>query len=134
FVEPIRESARFEAPPLVDDRDGDLDVRAWRFSYNARGIIEIPNRLLADKTAVIVVHPWGIDDGGGWKTPEPAGVAFACTPEKNQVCLRHMKEVINPFLKILRGKVGLVAYSLPGIEDSIRKKLYRSVRAKPSDA
>ena len=62
----------------------DLDVRAWRFSYNARGIIEVPNRLRADRTAVIVVHPWGIDDGQGWSTPEPAGVAFQCTPAKNR--------------------------------------------------
>ncbi len=50
------------------------DVRAWRFSYNARGIIEMPNRLRAKDTAVIMVHPWGIDDEQGWKTPEPTGV------------------------------------------------------------
>src|SRR5439155_14497521 len=42
--------------------------------------------------------------------------------------------VINPFLKSLRGKVGLVMYSLPGAEDPIRKKLYRSFRAKPTEA
>ena len=65
FVEPIRETARFEAPTLVDDAGADLEVRAWRFSYNARGIIEVPNRLRADRTAIIVVHPWGIDDGQG---------------------------------------------------------------------
>src|SRR5438034_2265092 len=82
FVEPIRETARFESPALVDDVDADLEVRAWRFSYNARGIIEVPNRLRAADTAIIVVHPWAIDDGQGWTTPEPAGVAFACTPEK----------------------------------------------------
>src|SRR5207245_3504162 len=52
FVEPIRETARFEAPLLVDDADADLDVRAWRFSYNARGIIELPNRLRVAETAV----------------------------------------------------------------------------------
>ena len=80
FVEPIREAARFEAPALVNDPGADLEVRAWRFSYNARGIIEVPNHLRADRTAVIVVHPWGIDDGQGWRTPEPAGVAFQCTP------------------------------------------------------
>src|SRR5690348_15284456 len=55
FVEPVREVARFEAPTLVDDPGADLEVRAWRFSYNARGIIEVPNRLRADRTAVIVV-------------------------------------------------------------------------------
>src|SRR5262245_9464338 len=42
FVEPIRETARFEAPLLVDDEGADLQVRAWRFSYNQRGIIEMP--------------------------------------------------------------------------------------------
>ena len=131
FVEPVREVARFEAPVLVDDPGADLDVRAWRFSYNARGIIEMPNRLRADRTAVIVVHPWGIDDGQGWKTPEPNGVCDFCTPAKNQLAARHTREVINPFLKSLRGKVGLVMYSLPGTEDPIRKKLYRSFRGQP---
>src|SRR5262245_26764554 len=53
FVEPIRETRRFEAPILVDDEGAALDVRAWRFSYNARGIVEIPNHLRADQTAVI---------------------------------------------------------------------------------
>src|SRR3954465_11104215 len=45
FVEPIREHARFEAPALVNDPGADLEVRAWRFSYNARGIVEVPNHL-----------------------------------------------------------------------------------------
>src|SRR5262245_62030192 len=45
FVEPVRELRRFEAPLLVNDQQADLSVRAWRFSYNARGIIEMPNRL-----------------------------------------------------------------------------------------
>ena len=44
FIEPVRELRRFEAPDLVRDPDADLHVRAWRFSYNARGIIEVPNR------------------------------------------------------------------------------------------
>jgi hypothetical protein len=134
FVEPVRETARFEAPVLVDDQGADLDVRAWRFSYNVRGIIEVPNRLRADRTAVLVVHPWGIDDGQGWKTPEPAGVAFACTPEKNRIAREHMRDVVNPFLKALRGRVAVVGYSLPGREDPIRKKLYRSVRGRPGAA
>lgn len=133
FVEPVRETARFEAQILVDDPEADLEVRAWRFCYNARGIIEVPNRLRADRTAVIVVHPWGIDDGQGWRTPEPAGVAFQCTPAKNQIVLDHAATVINPFLKTMRGRVSLVAYSLPGTEDPIRKQLYRSFRGQPSD-
>ena len=134
WVEPIRETNRFEAPILVDDKDADLSVRAWRFSYNARGIVEMPNKLRAKDTAVIMVHPWGIDDGQGWNTPEPAGVADFCTPEKNHLAARHTREVINPFLKSLRGKAGLVLYSLPGKEDPIRKKLYRSFRATPTAA
>ena len=134
FVEPIRASVRYEAPLLVNDKGADLEVRAWRFSYNARGIIEMPNRIRLDQTAVIMVHPWGIDDGQGWKTPEPAGAADFCTPEKNHVAGRHTREVIDPFLKKLRGKVAFVMYSLPGGEDPIRKKLYRSFRGRPSEA
>src|SRR5881397_1846672 len=42
FVEPVRELLRYEAPALVEDEGADLAVRAWRFSYNARGIIEMP--------------------------------------------------------------------------------------------
>jgi nicotinamidase-related amidase len=131
FVEPIRTGPRFEAALLVDDASADLDVRAWRFSYNARGVIEVPNRLAGRHTAIVVVHPWGIDDGQGWTTPEPAGVAFACTPFKNRLTLKHMAVVVNPFLKALRSKVGVVAYSLPGTADPIRKKMYRSVSHEP---
>src|SRR6266446_4531059 len=134
FVEPVRETARFEAPALVDDQGADLHVRAWRYSYNARGIIEMPNHLRAAETALIMVHPWGIDDAQGWKTPEPAGVCDFCTPQKNHLAARHTHDVINPFLKTLRGKVALVMYSLPGNEDPIRKKLYRSFRGRPSEA
>jgi len=133
WIEPIQETVRYEAPLLVDDPQADLNVRAWRFSYNARGIIEMPNRLDASKTAVVMVHPWGIDDGQGWRTPEPAGVADFCTPEKNHLAARHEREVVNPFLKSLRPNVAFVMYSLPGKEDSIRKKLYRSVRGKPTE-
>jgi nicotinamidase-related amidase len=132
YVEPITTGPRFEAPMLIDDVGADLDVRAWRFSYNARGIIEVPNRLAAKATAIIVVHPWGIDDGQGWKSPEPAGAAFHCTPFKNGLTLKHMKDVIDPFLKAGRDRVGLVGYSLPGTADPIRKKLYRSVGHQPT--
>lgn len=135
FVEPVRELVRYEAPMLIDDGPGaDLRVRAWRFSYNARGIIEMPNRLRARDTAVIVVHPWGVDDGQGWNTPEPAGAADFCTPAKNHLAARHTREVIDPFLKSLRGKVRFVMYSLPGDEDPIRRKLYRSFTSRPTEA
>ncbi len=133
FVAPIEEVARFEAPLLVDDKDANLHVRAWRFSYNARGIIEMPNRLRAAETAVIVVHPWGIDDGQGWKTPEPAGVCDFCTPAKNHLAARHTRGVINPFLKSLRGKVAFVMYSLIGPADPIRKKMYRTFDSRPTE-
>jgi hypothetical protein len=134
WVEPIREAVHYEAPPLVVDERADLDVRAWRFSYNARGIIEIPNRLDGRATALIVVHPWGIDDGQGWRTPEPAGVADFCTPAKNHLSHKHIAGVLNPFLKSLRPRVGFVMYSEPGGEDSIRKKRYRSIRTQPTAA
>lgn len=131
FVAAIRTGPRFVAPALLDESGADLGVRAWRFCYNARGVIEVPNRLLARNTAVVVVHPWGIDDGQGWKSPEPAGAAFAGTPEKNQLTLEHMRRVINPLLQSLRPRVGVVAYSLPGKEDPIRKKIYRSIHGRP---
>jgi nicotinamidase-related amidase len=133
FVAPVKELTRYEAPPIVVDERADLDVRAWRFSYNARGIIEMPNRLRAAETAVIMVHPWGIDDGQGWQTPEPAGVCDFCTPAKNALAARHTREVIDPFLKSLRGKAAFVMFSLPGKEDAIRKKVYRSVNGRPTD-
>ncbi len=81
-----------------------------------------------------MVHPWGIDDGQGWETPEPAGVCDFCTPEKNALAARHTREIINPFLKTLRGNAGLVMFSLTGGEDPIRKKLYRSISSKPTEA
>src|SRR6478672_9306433 len=133
FIEPVKELTRYEAPLLVDDEGSDLEVRAWRFSYNARGIIEMPNRLRAADTAVIMVHPWGIDDGQGWRTPEPAGVCDFRTPAKNHHAARHTKEIINPFLKRLRGKVGLVLFRLIGEPDPIRTKLYRSVDHRPTE-
>jgi len=133
FVAPVEESVRYEAPAIVNDDGADLHVRAWRFSYNARGIIEMPNHLQAAKTAVIMVHPWGVDDGQGWRTPEPAGAADFCTPEKNHLAGRHTREVIDPLLKRLRGRVSLVMYSLPGNEDPIRKKLYRSFAGTPTE-
>jgi nicotinamidase-related amidase len=133
FIAPVNDTIRYEAPAVIDDDRADLDVRTWRYSYNARAIIEMPNRLRAKETAVIVVHPWGIDDGQGWKTPEPAGIVDFCTPEKNALAAMHTREVINPLLKSLRGKVELVMYSLPGEQDAIRKKMYRSVTTRPSE-
>lgn len=134
FFQPIIEQAHFEAPPIVVDEGADLQVRAWRFSYNARGIIEMPNYLRTDQTALIMVHPWGIDDGQGWNTPEPAGVADFCTQEKNHLAGRHTREVVRPLINSLRGEVAEVLYSLPGAKDPIRHKLYRSFTHRPSEA
>jgi hypothetical protein len=134
FVQPVIESRRFEAPLLVDDEGADLEVRAWRFSYNARGIIEMPNRLRLKETAIIMVHPWGIDDGQGWRTPEPAGVADFCTEEKNHLAGRHTREVIDPFLKRFRGKAAFIMYSIIGAKDLIRTKLYRTFDDNPTPA
>ena len=132
YIQPIEEVHRYEAPILIDDADADLDVRGWRFSYNARGVIEMPNRLDGAKTAIVVVHPWGIDDGQGWKMPNPAGVAYACTFEKNALMLRHAADVINPFLQAHRDTVKVVLYSLPNKPDPIRTKLYRSTDKTPT--
>jgi nicotinamidase-related amidase len=134
FVQPVIEKTRYEAPVLIDEPEADLDIRAWRFSYNARGIIEVPNHIRADRTAAIMVHPWGIDDGQGWRTPEPAGVADFCTPDKNHLAGRHTREVIDPLLKRLRGRVSLVLFSLRSHQYPAQAKIYRSVRHKPTDA
>lgn len=132
FFEPIIEQTHFEAPAIVQDENADISVRAWRFSYNARGIIEMPNSLRATETAVIMVHPWAIDDSWGWKSPEPCGVADFCTPEKNALAARHTKEVIDPFLKRMRDRAALIMYSLPGNADPIRSMVYRSFSKRPS--
>ena len=130
-ITPI-ENRRFEAPPLIEQAGADLSVRAWRFSYNARGIIEVPNCIRADRTAAIMVHPWGIDDGQGWRTPEPAGVADFCTVEKNHLAGRHTAKIVNPLLKRLRKHVNLVLYSLRGSEHPAHKHVYHSARYRPT--
>lgn len=132
FVAPVTEEVRYEAPTLIDEPEANLEVRAWRFSYNARGIIELPNRLRGDRTAVIMVHPWGIDDGQGWVTPEPAGVCDFCTPTKNHLAARHTREIIDPLLARLRPQVAMTMYSLPGRGDAIRRKAYRSLDHDPT--
>ena len=132
FIEPLQCERRFMAPALVDERDADLRVRTWRYSYNARGIVEMENRLRAKAAAGVMVHPWGIDDAEGLKTPEPAGASFFGFLKKNLIALEHMKKVVTPFLDRIRGKVSLIGYSLPGVEDQIRKMLYASISTSPS--
>ena len=127
FVEPLRFEARFLAPPVVNDAGGKLEVRSWRYWYNARGIIETVNRLDPRATAIINLMPWGVDDGGGMRSPDPAGVVLAGTPEKNALYHRQIEEVVNPFLQRLSGRVALVGHTLPGMEDPVRKLLYPSM-------
>ena len=131
FVEPLPCDDRYLAPPVVDEAGADLTVRCWRYWYNVRGIVEMECRLQAQATAIIMVHPWGIDDDHGMRTPEPAGCAFFCTKAKNAVVRPHIEQVINPFLSRLRERVGLVGYSMPGVEDDLRRLLYASVNTPP---
>ncbi len=131
FVEPLPCDERFLAPPVVAEPGGELGVRAWRYWYNARGIVEMENRLQAQATALIIVHPWGVDDGHGLRTPEPAGCAFFCTPAKNQCVARHIELVLNPLVRRLRPRVGLVGCSMPLVEDDIRRLLYASIDTPP---
>ncbi|MFC1713105.1 hypothetical protein ACFL6S_05525 [Candidatus Poribacteria bacterium] len=133
YVAPLEYDCRYLAPPVVYEKRGDLFVRSWRYWYNARGIIEMENRLEATATALINVHPWGVDDGHGLTTPEPAGCALFCTPEKNQISFRHVQDVLNPFFRRLRQHIALIAHSMPGTEDEIRKLLYPSISTKPEE-
>lgn len=127
FVEPLRFETRYLAPPVVNDEWGRLEVRSWRYWYNARGIIEMVNRLDPSATAVINLMAWGVDDGGGFRTPAPAGVVLAGTPEKNALYPRQIAEVVNPFIRRLSGQIALVGHTLPGQEDPVRKLLYPSI-------
>ncbi|MFO0917914.1 MAG: hypothetical protein U0872_06310 [Planctomycetaceae bacterium] len=61
----------------------------------------MPNRLKSSETAIILVHPWEIDDENSG-SPEPAGCADFCTPRKNHLAAG--QKVIDPFLKSLRSK------------------------------
>ena len=131
YIEPLAAEARYLAPPVVNDPNGDLQVRSWRYSYAARGVIEMVNRLDASATAVMNVHPWGCDDGHGLRTPQPNGIVLFCTPEKNDIAYRHTMEIINPFLRTMRPRVAATVHSLPGVEDPIRRMLYPSISTRP---
>jgi len=133
FVAPLQADRRFLAPPVVDEPEADLTVRCWRWWYNARGIVEMQCRLQARATALLLVHPWAIDDDHGLRTPEPAGCAFFCTGLKNEIVAPHLRQVVNPLLARLRPRLALVGYSLPGVEDEVRRQLYASVRTEPED-
>ncbi len=116
---------------LVDDPDADLHVQAWRFTYNGRGIIEMPNRLRRLDTAVIMVHPGASMTARAGRPPSLNGVCDFLHPVKNELAARHTREVVNPFLESLRGRVNQVMFSLRGPSDPTRKKLYRSLHHRP---
>ncbi len=111
-MQPVSDLVHYQAPPLVIDENADLEVRAWRWSYNARGIIEIPNRLRAYDTAIVVVHPWGVDDGQGWKTPQPAGAADFCTLAKNALSHEHVIQELEAKLKSFDYNAGALPKTL----------------------
>lgn len=131
FLAPLVPEQRMESAPLIRDDNATLQVRAWRYSYNTRCIVEMNNFLDGRKTALIVVHPWGIDDKHGVKTPEPAGTSFFGTPLKNRLYLRHTAKILNPFIQHMRKETSLVAYALIGSEDEIRARLYKSPKSAP---
>ncbi len=143
-VKPIckDEFRRFLGSALVEEPDGDLLVRAWKFlpeipGHATSGLVESRNRLKSKETAVVIVHPWGLEDGQGWKGPQAYnryGYAFMGLYEDNVLCLAHLKDVVRPFVNAMRGRVGLVGYSLPGTPDAIRGKLYRDYGQKRPSA
>jgi hypothetical protein len=128
FVEPLVFERRFLAPPVVHDENADMEVRSWRYWYNARGIIEMVNRLDSRATAIIDLMAWGVGDGAVSQT----GVVLAGTPEKNALFSRQIEEVINPFLERIGGRTALVGHTLPGIE-SRSVPLARTLRRLPND-
>ena len=85
-----------------------------------------------------MVHPWGIDDGQGWKTPEPAGVVRLLHAGRRTTSPPATRsEVIDPFLKRLRGKVGVrdVQPARPGGPDPQEAlSLVRQRRRPPRNA
>ena len=144
-IRPIgkKEFARFRGPAAVNDPNGNLMVRAWKFvpevpGHAGGGIVESRNRLKSEETALIIVHPWGLEDGQGWKGPQAYncyGYAFMGLYEDNILCLAHLKDVVRPFVNTMRGRLGVVGYSLPGTPDAIRGKLYQGYDGKrPSEA
>ena len=51
FVERVQEATRFEAPVLVDDRDADLQVRAWRFDRAFTLMVRPPSAPMRNEEA-----------------------------------------------------------------------------------
>ena len=144
YIEPITagEFNRFKGPALVNDPEGDMSVRAWNYMPNVpeqggAGIVESVNIIDSRKTAVILVHPWGIEDGQGWEGPQAYnlyGYAFEGLLEDNLLGLKHIDDNVKPFVDSMRGEVELVGYSLPGSPDATRNKIYRDYDSEPTEA
>jgi hypothetical protein len=130
YVEPIApgDYPRYEEEPAVDDVGADLLIRGWRYDPDL-GIVESESELRSDVTAVVVVHPWGIDDGQGWSYPQAYaayGYVFEGLYDDNQLYLAQVEDVVRPTLDTLRGRVPLIVYALPGSPDDIRTARYRA--------
>lgn len=144
YVEPIPpgEFKRYSGPTLVNTPEGDMTIRAWKYMPNVPeqggpGIVETVNVVDSNKTAVILVHPWGIEDGQGWGHPQAYnayGYAFEGLYQDNLLYLKHIDDVVRPFVDSMRDVVALVGYSLPGGADSTRNKLYRDYDSKPTES
>lgn len=137
YVDPIApdDYDRYTDDPLVDAIGADLVVRAWRWSDEVGGIVETENQLRSDATALILVHPWGIDDGQGWGWPqayEAYGYVFEGLYDDNQLYLRQVDEVARPLVEGLRGRLPVIVYALPGLPDPLRTRRYRSFDELPS--
>lgn len=137
YVDPIEpgDYDRYLDDAWVDDAGADLLVRAWRYSAELGGVVESENQLRSDATALVVVHPWGIDDGQGWSWPQAYnayGYVFEGLYEDNQLYLRQVEDVARGLVDGLRGRLPVVVYALPGWPDEVRTRRYRSFDALPS--
>ena len=144
YIEPIQPADydRYQGPAHVDTPGGDLVVRAWNYmpsvpDHGTAGIVETQNVLRSDQTAVILVHPWGIEDGQGWEGPQAYnlhGYAFCGLLEDNLLANDQFSDLSKPFVDSMRGRLPMVAYSEPVSPDSTRQKLYRDYDSQPSAA
>ena len=107
------------------------------YSSTLDGIVESNNILAGEKTALIVVNPWGIEDGQGWDFPKPynsSGYAFLGMLPDNFHYNNQLDDAVKDFVDDTRGRVPLVVYGMPGSADSTRYKLYRDYTHQPSVA
>ena len=132
FVEPVRESRRFEAPRLVDDAAPTSTSGPGAARTTPAASSRCPTASARRRRPSSWSTPGRSTTAGAGRRPSRTASCDFCTPEKNHLAARHTREVIDPFLKSLRGKVAFVMYSLPGPADPIRKKVYRSFAKTPT--